>query len=170
MDIDRRILLAHGARAAAALATGSLFGRGAFAADEVKIGWIQPTTGALASSFGPLYLAADMALEEINAAGGILGRKLVKVTADDEGSPAKEPIVTRRLIDDGCKFILGPVGSSQAMCHRAAHESGQAAFYASRIGLSHVHEVRTWSSVAPYRNGDSKNPSRNSSNASLASI
>ncbi|NML47257.1 ABC transporter substrate-binding protein [Ramlibacter sp. G-1-2-2] len=113
--IDRRTLLAHGARTAAALAAGSLFGRGAFAADEVKIGWIQPTTGALASSFGPLYLAADMALEEINAAGGILGRKLVKVTADDEGSPAKEPIVTRRLIDDGCRFILGPVGSSQAL-------------------------------------------------------
>jgi ABC-type branched-subunit amino acid transport system substrate-binding protein len=113
--IDRRTLLAHSSRAAIALAAGSLFGRHAFAADEVKVGWIQPTTGALASSFGPLYLAADMALEEINAAGGILGRKLVKVVADDEGSPAKEPIVTRRLIDEGCRFILGPVGSSQAL-------------------------------------------------------
>jgi ABC-type branched-subunit amino acid transport system substrate-binding protein len=113
--IDRRTLLAHSSRAAFALAAGSLFGPRAFAADEVKVGWIQPTTGALASSFGPLYLAADMALEEINAAGGILGRKLVKVVADDEGSPAKEPIVTRRLIDEGCRFILGPVGSSQAL-------------------------------------------------------
>jgi branched-chain amino acid transport system substrate-binding protein len=113
--IDRRTLLAQTSRAAVALGAGSLFGRGAFAADEVKLGWIQPTTGPLASSFGPLYLAADMALEQINAAGGILGRRLVKVTADDEGSPAKEPIVTRRLIDEGCKFILGPVGSSQAL-------------------------------------------------------
>jgi ABC-type branched-subunit amino acid transport system substrate-binding protein len=113
--LERRTFLAQSSRAAAALAAGSLFGRGACGADAVNIGWIPPTTGALASSFGPLYLAADMALEEINAAGGILGRKLVKVMADDEGSPAKEPIVTRRLIEDGCHFILGPVGSSQAL-------------------------------------------------------
>jgi ABC-type branched-subunit amino acid transport system substrate-binding protein len=113
--IDRRTLLAQTSRATIALSTGALFGRGAHAQDVVKIGWIQPTTGPFASSFGPMYLAAEMALEEINAAGGILGRKLVKVVADDEGSPAKEPIVTRRLIDEGCRFILGPVGSSQAL-------------------------------------------------------
>lgn len=116
--IGRRAVLAHGARlgsSAIVLAAGGIFARGALAADDVKIGWIQPTTGPLASSFGPLYLAADMALEEINAAGGILGRKLVKVTADDQGSPAQEPIVTRRLIEGGCNFIVGPIGSSQAL-------------------------------------------------------
>lgn len=110
-QINRRTVLSS----AAALAAGSLVGRNAFAADDVKIGWIQATTGPLASSFGPLYLAADIALDEINAGGGILGRKLVKVTADDQASPAQEPIVTRRLIEDGCKFIVGPVGSSQAL-------------------------------------------------------
>lgn len=112
--VNRRTVLCYGA-SAVALAAGGLIGRNAFAADDVKIGWIQPTTGPLASSFGPLYLAADMALDEINASGGILGRKLVKVTADDQGSPAQEPIVTRRLIEDGCKFIVGPIGSSQAL-------------------------------------------------------
>jgi branched-chain amino acid transport system substrate-binding protein len=116
--MDRRTVLTHGARLGAstiALAAGGMLGRGALAADDVKLGWIQPTTGPLASSFGPLYLAADMALDEINAGGGILGRKLVKVTADDQGSPAQEPIVTKRLIEDGCKFIVGPIGSSQAL-------------------------------------------------------
>jgi branched-chain amino acid transport system substrate-binding protein len=108
---SRRKVLAS----AGAIAAASMLGRNAFAADDVKIGWIQATTGPLASSFGPLYLAADIALDEINAGGGILGRKLVKVVADDQASPAQEPIVTRRLIDEGCRYIVGPVGSSQAL-------------------------------------------------------
>ena len=111
--VNRRSVLV-GAAGTAIAATG-LIGRAAFAADEVKIGWIQPTTGPLASSFGANYIAADIAFDEINAAGGIMGRKLVKVMADDQGSPAQEPVVTRRLIDEGCKFIVGPTGSSHAL-------------------------------------------------------
>jgi ABC-type branched-subunit amino acid transport system substrate-binding protein len=110
----RRKVLKQGAAALAAVSFGSLV-RPAFSAEDVKLGWIQPMTGPLASSFSPNYLGADFALEEINAAGGILGSKLVKVTADDQGSPAQEPIVTRRLVEEGCKFILGPVGSSQVL-------------------------------------------------------
>jgi ABC-type branched-subunit amino acid transport system substrate-binding protein len=110
--IDRRTFLAT---AAGALAMG-VAGRSARAAEEdVKIGWLRPMTGPLASSFGPLYLPAQIAMDEINAAGGILGRKLVKVEVDDQGSPAQEPIATRRLIEEGVKFILGPVGSSQTL-------------------------------------------------------
>jgi len=112
--LRRRTVLKSGTSAAIA-AAGGLFARSAFAADDVKIGWIQPTTGGLVSSFAPNYLAADIAFEEINAAGGIMGSKLVKVQVDDQASPAQEPIVTRRLIDDGCKIILGPVGSSQTL-------------------------------------------------------
>jgi ABC-type branched-subunit amino acid transport system substrate-binding protein len=127
----------------ATIAATGLLGRRAVAADEVKLGWIQPMTGALASSYGPNYLAAEIALDEINAAGGILGRKLVKVVADDQASPAIEPIVTRRLIDEGCKYILGPVGSSHALAslvvstpakviqgtYASAPEAGDAARY-----------------------------------------
>src|SRR5438270_13569377 len=97
--IDRRTVLAS---ALGALAFGSGFvPRNAHADDDVKIGWIKPVTGPLASSFAPLYLAGQIAMDEINAAGGILGRKLVKVEVDDQGSPAQAPIATRRLIEDG---------------------------------------------------------------------
>jgi ABC-type branched-subunit amino acid transport system substrate-binding protein len=115
--ISRRSVLVHGV--GATVAASGLLGRPAFAAGEVKLGWIQPTTGPLASSFGPNYVAADIALEEINANGGILGSKLVKVAVDDQASPAQEPIVTRKLIDEGCKYILGPVGSSHTLASLA---------------------------------------------------
>lgn len=82
---------------------------------ELLIGWLKPMTGPLASSFAPLYIAADIALEEINQSGGILGRKLVKVEVDDQASPAQQPIAIQRLIEQGASIILGPVGSSQAV-------------------------------------------------------
>jgi branched-chain amino acid transport system substrate-binding protein len=118
--VTRRRLLAAGAGIGLAVplgAGGMLLhpGRAAAQAADLKIGWIKPMTGPLASSFDPLYIDAEMALAEINAAGGILGRKLVKVEVDDEGSPAKGTAMTRNLIEQGVKFVVGPTGSSQAI-------------------------------------------------------
>lgn len=111
--IARRSVLAS-AVGGAAIATG-LLPRSANAQDVVKLGWIKPMTGPLASSFGPLYLAAQIAMDEINASGGILGRKLVKVEVDDQGSPSQDPIATKRLVEEGVKYIVGPIGSSQTL-------------------------------------------------------
>ena len=112
--IRRRSVLGS---ALGSLAAGSaLAPRLAFAqAADVKIGWIRPMTGPLASSFGPLFLAAQIAMDEINAAGGIMGSKLVKVEVDDQGSPAQAPLATRKLVEDGVKYIVGPIGSSQTL-------------------------------------------------------
>ncbi|MBR0799623.1 ABC transporter substrate-binding protein [Bradyrhizobium jicamae] len=90
-------------------------------ADEstLRIGWVRPTTGKLASSFAPLYAGGDIALAEINAAGGILGRKLVIHEEDDEASPAKEPGVVKKLQDSGINVLVGPTGSSQVLASLA---------------------------------------------------
>lgn len=85
------------------------------AADPFRLGWIRPTTGRLASSFAPLYVGGLIAIEEINAAGGILGRPVERVELDDEASPAKEPSVVKRLAGDGIHFVCGPTGSSQSL-------------------------------------------------------
>ncbi len=83
--------------------------------DTFKIGAARALTGLVASSFAPLYVSVKIAVEEINAAGGMLGRKLEVIEADDESSPAKEPAVIRRLIDAGADALLGPVGSSHTL-------------------------------------------------------
>lgn len=88
-------------------------------ADDFRIGWIRPLTGPLASSFEALYAAGDIALEEINEAGGILGRKIVKVEVDDQGAPAQQPLAMRRLISEGVNIVVGPVGSSQTLASLA---------------------------------------------------
>lgn len=84
-------------------------------ADTLKIGSARAMTGMVASSFAPLYVSVKIAVEEINAAGGILGRQVEIVEADDESSPAKEPAVMRKLIDSGAQAVLGPVGSSHTI-------------------------------------------------------
>jgi branched-chain amino acid transport system substrate-binding protein len=114
--ISRRSMLAAGP----ALFGGSLLAaaQSVFAqkGDTIKIGSARAMTGLVASSFAPLYVSVKIAVEEINAAGGILGRPIEIIEADDESSPAKEPAVMRRLIDGGAQALLGPVGSSHTCC------------------------------------------------------
>jgi ABC-type branched-subunit amino acid transport system substrate-binding protein len=106
-------------RIGGSLGAGALLGgaQNVFAqkGDSIKIGSARAMTGLVASSFAPLYVSVKIAVEEINAAGGILGRPLEIVEADDESSPAKEPAVMRKLVDSGAQAILGPVGSSHTM-------------------------------------------------------
>lgn len=83
--------------------------------DTLRLGVVRPMTGAMASSFSPHFVTAEIAIDEINQKGGILGKRIVKVEVDDEGSPAKQPIVMRNLIDQGVRYVIGPIGSSAAI-------------------------------------------------------
>lgn len=87
----------------------------ASAEEPMKVGFIKSITGKLASSNGPLFVTGRIAIEEINAAGGIMGRQISVVEEDDQGSPAREPEVVRKLSDADVRFVVGPVGSTQTL-------------------------------------------------------
>ncbi|MGJ7510901.1 ABC transporter substrate-binding protein [Variovorax sp. GT1P44] len=110
----RSVLAAGSALFGGSLLAGapSVFAQGG---DTFKIGSARAMTGLVASSFAPLYVSVKIAVEEINASGGILGRKVEIIEVDDESSPAKEPAVMRKLIDGGAQALLGPVGSSHTI-------------------------------------------------------
>ncbi|MFO1081461.1 MAG: ABC transporter substrate-binding protein [Reyranellaceae bacterium] len=116
-SIDRRDFLrtARGLGAGLLGATSLGWAGRASAQQKFDIGWVRPTTGRLASSFSILYIGGLIAIDEINAAGGILGRPINRVEEDDEASPAKEPAVVKKLQGAGVNFICGPTGSSQAL-------------------------------------------------------
>lgn len=108
--------------AAAGLTSATIFGARQTTraeGDELRIGWVRPTTGKLASSFAPLYAGGNIALEEINAVGGIMGRKVVPHEEDDEASPAKEPGIVKKLKDVGINILVGPTGSPQVLASLA---------------------------------------------------
>lgn len=81
--------------------------------NEIRIGHFASMTGSEAT-FG---IATDegirLAFEEINAAGGVKGKKLVLITRDDQGKPEEAASVATRLIEqDKVLAIMGEVASS----------------------------------------------------------
>jgi branched-chain amino acid transport system substrate-binding protein len=86
----------------------------ALAQDTVKIGVILPLTGGQAA-FGEIEKNSfDMALEEINAAGGIKGKKLEFIYEDDTGKPEVARSAAEKLINkDKVVMLGGGYGSSE---------------------------------------------------------
>ncbi len=71
----------------------------ALAADTIKIGLVTALSGQSAQAGEALTRGMSIAIDEINAKGGLLGgRKLELVRRDDEGNPAKGVVAARELI------------------------------------------------------------------------
>ena len=82
----------------------------AFAADPIKIGQIAALSGASAQSGEAITRGLTLAIDEINAKGGLLGgRMLVLVQRDDELSPPKGLIAARELISENVAAIFGGI-------------------------------------------------------------
>ena len=82
----------------------------------LKIGALFPFSGDL-SDFGPAFLdAANLAMNEINAGGGVNGQPMSLVQGDSATSPQQAVEEARRLIDlEGVPAIVGPAGSGEAL-------------------------------------------------------
>ena len=112
-----------------AIGAGFLFAGLAPEAQEkepIKIGWIGPVSGALAPGGLAIQRGSLLAIDHINAAGGVDGRKLVLVPRDSEASPAKAVTVGRQLIDqEGVMALVGKYDSSSAKAlNPVIHEGG----------------------------------------------
>ncbi len=110
----RRLLQAGAVLGTAQLA--SPFVQIARAADVVKIGMDNPLTGTYAALGKNELIGAQMAADEINAKGGILGRKVELLVEDSTSGDAGVAVQkARKLIDrDQVNFIIGNVNSALA--------------------------------------------------------
>lgn len=107
---DRRTLLA----ATAALAgLAALPGRAWAQGAPIRIGTLTPLTGA-GGPYGPVMVKAVKAVvDEVNAAGGVLGSRIELISEDDQTSPEAGVRAARKLIDvDKVSAILGTWASS----------------------------------------------------------
>ncbi len=75
---------------------------------EIRIGVGGPLTTGSATFGVEMRQAVDLAVAEKNAAGGVLGAKVVAVAADDEASNQRGEAVARQFCDDPA--VLGVVG------------------------------------------------------------
>src|SRR5581483_10645726 len=81
-------------------------------ADSITIGAIGPITGPAAYIGLAGRDGANLAIKEINAAGGINGRKLIMLFEDDGHSPAKALAAVKKLIDQDHVFMIFCVAGS----------------------------------------------------------
>jgi branched-chain amino acid transport system substrate-binding protein len=97
-------------------ASGSGSGSGKADASEIVIGHYGSMTGSKAHFGQDTDKAARLAVEQINASGGVLGRKLKLVTLDTRGESADAANAVSRLIDvEKATAILGEVASSLSL-------------------------------------------------------
>ena len=78
----------------------------------VSIGFIASFTGPLATVYAPFVNGANLAIQEINDAGGVGGQKINLVQADDQSNPANVTAAALGLVDKKVNFCLGPIGSN----------------------------------------------------------
>jgi branched-chain amino acid transport system substrate-binding protein len=78
----------------------------------VKVGILHPVSGALSYSGQQGRIGATLAVEEINAAGGIHGRKIKMILEDNGYDPKKAVLASQKMVErDKIFAMIGPMGS-----------------------------------------------------------
>src|SRR5438477_8788483 len=112
--MNRRAFLATTAAGAAVAAFPAILK--AQGGDTIKVGFPGPTTGPFGALAKDQQQGASVAMEEINAKGGILGRRLEILFRDDQLKPAVGAQRTKELIEnERCEFIVGGLAAHVQM-------------------------------------------------------
>jgi branched-chain amino acid transport system substrate-binding protein len=108
-----------------ALAGFAFCSTAAFAQSTLKIAVAGPMTGGNATFGEQLRRGAQFAVEDINKAGGINGKKLELVVADDACEPKQAVSVASRLVEqDGVQAVVGHFCSSSTIPASATYSEG----------------------------------------------
>jgi branched-chain amino acid transport system substrate-binding protein len=108
--------LASRALGAVAFAAMAAFATFAFAADPIKVGVIGPFTGGSSSMGVSMRDGVRMATEEINKAGGVLGRPLLLVERDDEAKNERGVQIAQEMISkERVAAVVGYINTGVAL-------------------------------------------------------
>ncbi|HET8995162.1 MAG TPA: ABC transporter substrate-binding protein [Acetobacteraceae bacterium] len=101
--------------ALAAMAFALAMPAATYAKEPIKIGFPIPLSGPTAVYGVPILKGAELAVADINAAGGVLGRKLELLPRDSKANPAEAVRLARELIvRNGVQFLAGTLTSAEA--------------------------------------------------------
>jgi len=113
----------------------------------VKIGQMISTTGAYALTGQRTLPAVNLAVEEINAGGGILGgRKVELMILDDGGIPERGASNIRKFAEEGCKGVSGTAWSSVAIAaNEVCYEKKLPIIHSSSMAPKAAWNQKSWS-------------------------
>ena len=115
MSIKRRTVLTGSAAGMVSLTSG-LAAPAIAQSDPIKIGYLPALTGPSSSTGVGINRGTQLAVEEINKAGGIKGRKIELITRDTQSDPTKAVNAVAELTQRAkASMIWGPVNSGEAL-------------------------------------------------------
>ncbi|QCI62866.1 branched-chain amino acid ABC transporter substrate-binding protein [Phreatobacter stygius] len=82
---------------------------------QIRLGVAGPITGPNAAFGAQLRQGTEQAVEDINAAGGILGQRITLSVGDDVSDPRQGVNVANKFVGDGIKFVIGHFNSGVTM-------------------------------------------------------
>jgi branched-chain amino acid transport system substrate-binding protein len=91
----------------------------AFSQDSIKIANIVELSGGGATAGTNFKNGVELAVKEINASGGILGKKIQTTTSDTQSNPGVAKGLTQKAVDEDVFAIFGPVFSGSIMVSMA---------------------------------------------------
>lgn len=142
---SRRVVLAAGASAMAIAAAP------AFAQGEIKLGSVLSVTGPASFLGDPEKRTLEMVVEDINAKGGILGRKVRLIIYDDAGDPnAARTFATRLLEEDKVTAMVGGSTTGTTMAMIPAFEDAQVPFISLAGAVQIIQPVKKWVFKTPH--------------------
>jgi branched-chain amino acid transport system substrate-binding protein len=91
---------------------------------DILIGLAGPITGKEAWLGEQFQRGAELAVADINAAGGVLGKKIELIVVDDFCDPEQAVAAARKLVSDGAIFVEGHMCSGASIPASEIYESG----------------------------------------------
>lgn len=79
--------------------------------DAISIGVLAPASGTNAEKGESVFNGAQLAIEHVNAAGGVLGKRLSLIKSDDQSDASKAPAKAARVLAQGPVALVGNVQS-----------------------------------------------------------
>lgn len=120
------------------------------ASGPVKIGMIASLTGNYAPLGTSGRQGAELAVAQINSAGGVLGgRKLDLVVDNDQTQPAQSVIDFTDLVGQGVAAVVGSSFSNSGLATEPAAERAQIPYVSAGAADQQVHPVRPYIFMAP---------------------
>src|SRR5262245_178227 len=138
------------------LVAGLLFASLAFA-QPIKIGMSMPQTGGLGAGGQSALLALRMWVEDVNAKGGLLGRKVELIVYDDQTNPALTPGLYTKLLDvDKVDLLIAPYGTvGTAPIMPLVKQRGLLLMGNFSFGVNNVVKHDMWFNNAPWNTASS---------------
>lgn len=94
--------------------------------EPIKIGFIGPLTGTNAKPGKSMRQGMELAIEEINKAGGVNGCELIGIYEDDETNPTKGKAVAEKLVNkDEVDLVIGSYSSASVLSHMEVTKNGK---------------------------------------------